>query len=701
MKCVAGTRNAWVAAMNRGNEQQDSPAPACRHRGAGISSTDAHSPAIKSVSYPIGVPLARIKPVFPVKAVTLDRPIPWSIILFAHSPRRSLMAGALFFIANSMLAPFCGTQSCAAETKTTENSRPNVVVILTDDQGWGDLSLHGNPNLQTPNIDSLARDGAQIENFYVCAVCSPTRAEFLTGRYHTRSGVFSTSAGGERFDLSEQTIGDAFQNAGYATTAFGKWHSGMQAPYHPNARGFDEFYGFCSGHWGNYFSPMLEHNGRVVQGEGFLVDDLTQHAIDFIEKHQQDPFFVYLPLNTPHSPMQVPDENWDDFAEKSITPDPRPENAKKEDVQHTRAALALCENIDQNVGRLLDSLDQHSLSENTIVVFFSDNGPNGWRYNGGLRGRKGAVHEGGVRSPCLIRYPAAIQAGRTIGGIAGAIDLLPTLADFCDVNVPSPAGPLDGISLRGPLTDPSSSPKPRLIFTAWKGKFSVRSNQYRYHHNGDLFDLHADPGETNSIADQKPVAAKRFRRALEDWIKETQPKDRNYSEEQIFPVGHPEHAWTQLPARDAQATGQIRRSNRFPNSSYMTQWHSTEDAITWDVNVLAKGTYEVELYYACPEASVGTELKLTWNPKQSASSSDSTGTAITQANPSGPIFLDKDRSPREESDEKRWQSLSLGKLTLSEGPGRLSLTSPRIMGHDGDSSGVEIRLMTLHRTAAE
>ncbi|MFG0264520.1 MAG: arylsulfatase, partial [Rhodopirellula sp. JB055] len=329
--------------------------------------------------------------------------------------------------------------SCRAES----DSRPNVLVILTDDQGWGDLSLHGNPNLQTPHIDSLARDGVQIQNFYVCAVCSPTRAEFLTGRYHTRSGVFSTSAGGERIDVAERTIGDAFQEAGYATAAFGKWHSGMQAPYHPNSRGFEEFYGFCSGHWGNYFSPMLEHNGEIVQGKGFIVDDLTNHAIDFMEQHRTDPFFVYLPLNTPHSPMQVPDEDWKEFEGKKIVPDPRPENAKKEDVQHTRAALALCENIDDNVGRLLDALERLSLSENTIVVFFSDNGPNGSRFNGGLRGRKGAVHEGGLRSPCLIRYPAKVKAGRTVDGIAGAIDLFPTLADLCGVEVGATAGPLD------------------------------------------------------------------------------------------------------------------------------------------------------------------------------------------------------------------------------------------------------------------
>jgi len=142
---------------------------------------------------------------------------------------------------------FMAASLCAAK-------QPNVIVILTDDQGWGDLSLNGNTNLTTPHIDTLAKDGVSFDRFYVCPVCSPTRAEFLTGRYHARSGVYSTSAGGERIDLDEKTIAQTFKAAGYTTAAFGKWHNGMQYPYHPNARGFDEFYGFCSGHWGDYFS---------------------------------------------------------------------------------------------------------------------------------------------------------------------------------------------------------------------------------------------------------------------------------------------------------------------------------------------------------------------------------------------------------------------------------------------------------------
>jgi arylsulfatase A-like enzyme len=207
-----------------------------------------------------------------------------------------LIQGAIF------LATGCG----APEVEKTHRL-PNVVIIFSDDQGWGDLSISGNKNLNTPNIDALAISGASFDRFYVSPVCSPTRAEMLTGRYHLRGGVYSTSAGGERLNLDETTFADIFQKAGYATAAFGKWHNGMQPPYHPNARGFGEFYGFCSGHWGDYFSPPLEHNGIPVKGRGFTADDFTEKAMAFIEDHKDEPFLVYLPYNTPHSPMQVPD----------------------------------------------------------------------------------------------------------------------------------------------------------------------------------------------------------------------------------------------------------------------------------------------------------------------------------------------------------------------------------------------------------
>ncbi|HEU5115560.1 MAG TPA: sulfatase-like hydrolase/transferase, partial [Isosphaeraceae bacterium] len=192
---------------------------------------------------------------------------------------------------------------------------PNILVILADDQGWGDLSVHGNSNLNTPNIDSLARDGALFERFFVCPVCSPTRAEFLTGRYHPRGGVRNVSTGGERLDLDERTIAQVFHDSGYATAAFGKWHNGTQYPYHPNARGFDEYYGFTSGHWGEYFDPPLDHNGKAVKGSGYISDDLTDRAIAFLKANAAagKPSFCYLAFNTPHSPMQVPDKYWHRF----------------------------------------------------------------------------------------------------------------------------------------------------------------------------------------------------------------------------------------------------------------------------------------------------------------------------------------------------------------------------------------------------
>src|SRR5262245_50572462 len=189
-----------------------------------------------------------------------------------------------------------------AEAQQAAPTKPNVVVFLSDDQGWGDLSIHGNTNLSTPNVDSLARDGALFERFFVCPVCSPTRAEFLTGRYHPRGGVRNVTSGGERLNLDEKTIADTLKAAGYATACFGKWHNVSLYPYHPNGRGFDEYYGFTSGHWGEYFDPPLEHNGRPVRGQGFIADDLTGRAIDFIDKSSAKPFFCYLAFNTPHSP---------------------------------------------------------------------------------------------------------------------------------------------------------------------------------------------------------------------------------------------------------------------------------------------------------------------------------------------------------------------------------------------------------------
>ncbi|MFZ9241001.1 MAG: sulfatase-like hydrolase/transferase, partial [Chitinophagaceae bacterium] len=306
--------------------------------------------------------------------------------------------------------------------------KPNVLIIIADDQGWGDLGFTGNKTVATPNLDRLAKSGTILDRFYVSPVCSPTRAEILTGRYHVRTGVSGTSTGRVRLDLDETTIAEAFKYGGYKTALFGKWHNGGQAPYHPNCRGIDEFYGFCSGHWGNYFNPILEHNGEVIKGKGFMTDDLTNHAIEYLNDKTDQPFFMIMALNTPHSPMQVPDAFWNRYKNKSIQQ--QGSIPEKEDIQHTRAALALNENIDENIGRVIETLKKNNQLNNTIIIYFSDNGPNGNRFNGGMKGIKGTTDEGGVRVPFIISWKNNIQAGRTLNNITANIDLFPTLIEL-------------------------------------------------------------------------------------------------------------------------------------------------------------------------------------------------------------------------------------------------------------------------------
>jgi arylsulfatase A-like enzyme len=258
------------------------------------------------------------------------------------------------------LAWFGGLAAAAAPPST----RPRRAAaergrLFVGRPGWGDLSASGNPHLRTPNIDALARDGARFDRFYVSPVCSPTRAEFLTGRYHPRTGVRGVSAGQERLNLDERTLADALRAAGYAT---GRSASGTTAASGRTTRtpaGFDEYYGFTSGHWGEYFDPPLEHNGAFVRGDGFIADDLTGRAVAFVERNKDKPFLCYLPFNTPHSPFAVPDAYWQRFKDKPITQ--RGVDGAKEDLAVTRCALAMCENLDDNVGRVLRKLDELKL----------------------------------------------------------------------------------------------------------------------------------------------------------------------------------------------------------------------------------------------------------------------------------------------------------------------------------------------------
>ncbi|MBM4028323.1 MAG: arylsulfatase, partial [Planctomycetes bacterium] len=515
--------------------------------------------------------------------------------------RRQFLARVGQVVAGSALGASVLTRVALAGQK---GGRPNVLIILADDQGWGDLSVHGNTNLRTPHIDSLAQDGALLERFFVCAVCAPTRAEFLTGRYHSRGGVRGVSTGQERLNTDEKTVAHAFKAAGYATGAFGKWHNGSQWPYHPNARGFDEYYGFTSGHWGEYFDPPLEHNGKFVRGQGYITDDLTDHALAFMEQNRDRPFFCYLPFNVPHSPFCVPREFWDRFKDKSMAL--RARAGDKEDLDVTRCALAMVENIDWNVGRLLGKLDDLRLRDNTIVIYFSDNGPNSWRWNGGMKGRKGSTDEGGLRVPFLIRWPGRIEAGARVRAIAGAIDLLPTLTSLAGIARVGDK-PLDGKDLSPLLRGAADNWPDRRIFSHQNNRVSVRTQQYRLDDRGALFDMAADPEQSTNIAKQQPEVAARLQQAVAEWRAEVLPKG---PDDRPFPVGYREFPMTPLPARDGVAHGGVRRSANAPNCSYFVNWTSPDDRMTWDIEVHTAGEYEVALYYTCPAADAGSTIEL-------------------------------------------------------------------------------------------
>ena len=566
--------------------------------------------------------------------------------------------------------------------KKENRTQPNVVIILADDQGWGDLSINGNPLVQTPNIDGLAQAGIVLENFYVNSVCSPTRAEMLTGRYHVRGGVYSTSQGGERLDLDEHTIAEAFQKAGYQTGAFGKWHNGMQAPYHPNARGFDEFYGYCSGHWGSYFDAMLEHNGSIVQSKGYLTDVLTRRMIDFVSQKPNNPFFAYLPLNTPHSPMQVPNRWFDKFKDVKL---PAHRYSDKENLEKTKAAYAMAENIDWNVGRLVHALDSLGQLENTIIIYFSDNGPNGNRWNKNMKGTKGSTDEGGVRSPFVIKWGDKISGGKKITTIAHAIDLYPTLTELANIDAQK-ENKFDGVSLANVLLEDVEESTDRILYSFWKGELSLRSQQFRLDKDDQLFDMEKDLSQNNNVADKYPKEYEILKAAKAKWKKEVLselPK----TDQRTFPITHPDFPITQLPARDAKATGEIVRSNRWPNCSFYTNWKNETDSIYWTVEVLKEGNYQPVIYYTCAKENIGHTIHLSSNDKILASR------LVDVAFDSPLRGMEHDRIERGESFVKDWAKLKLETIQLEKGLTQLNLTASDFQG----AQAIDFRMMILEK----
>ena len=550
---------------------------------------------------------------------------------------------------------------------------PNIIVMLSDDQGWGDLGFTGNTFVQTPNIDRIAHERKILENFYVCPVSSPTRAEFLTGRYHVRSCVNSTTGGGERFNLGEKTIAEYFREAGYATSLFGKWHSGTQYPYHPNARGFEEFYGFCSGHWGNYWNPVLEHNGEIISGEGFIIDDLTDKALDYIRDHKEHPFFMFLSYNTPHSPMQVPDSWWNRVKDRTLSQ--RATFPEQEDTTFTKAALALAENLDWNIGRVLSLLHSLDLEQETIVIYFSDNGPNSFRWNGGMKGRKGSTDEGGVRSPFCIRWPGHIRKGAVETQLSGAIDLIPTLLGLAGIEY-TPLRKLDGIDWGQRLLDEKAPAIDRVLYSYWGGKTSVRISYYLLDAEDHLYKTDIDRAQRKDVSDKEPEIYERMKR-YSNWFKDELLADFPKKDTRPFIIGHPQETYSKLPARDARISGPIERSNRYPNCSYFTNWKSPEAEISWNVEVEESGLFEAFIYYTCDKRNIGSTFEL-----RTDRDAENLVFTLDQVNDQPMLGADLDRVLREESYVKGFAPCSVGTIPLSKGTATLSLQAKTIRNEE-------------------
>jgi len=606
------------------------------------------------------------------------------------------LAGAIADVAVESIATTPREQA-AATASSTPKRPPNVLVILADDAGWGDFSVTGNQSFRTPNVDAIAADGCLLETFFVQPVCAPTRAELLTGRWHARGGVRGVTEGQERMSPDERTIAEVFRDGGYETGCFGKWHNGTQWPYHPLARGFERFYGFTEGHWGSYFNPPMESDSEFVRGTGFITDDITDKAIDFVKANTEAPFLCYVAYNTPHSPMSVPDDDWARYEDLPLA-----QTRDREDPTFTRAALALVENLDTNVGRLLDTLESCELTNDTIVVFFSDNGPNSFRWCGGMRGRKGSTDDGGVRSVCCVRWPETIAAGSRLAEPTAAIDLLPTLAGLAGV---STAGcrPLDGVSLAPLLAGQGNTAslletlKQRPIVSSFRGKVSIRTATHRLDHEGQLYNMVDDPGQTTDITDADPQTAAQLKAIAKAWRREvldTVP----VPEVERFPVGFAGAPQTELPARDGRGHGGVERSGRAPNCSFFTNWTSPDDRITWTVDVLTPGSYEAVLWYTCPEESTGATIALTCEQADRTPTAAQQVTGVIREAWDPPLNLGEDRVDRgAESYDKPFRTLSLGPIDLPAGEATLSLLATDVPG----GMVADIRRLVLRPVAAQ
>jgi arylsulfatase len=504
---------------------------------------------------------------------------------------------------------------CAAASPSFAGNRPNVILLITDDQGYPDLSCHGNPVLQTPHLDRWHAQGVRFTDFHVAPMCTPTRGQLLTGRDAARNGAVNVSSGRALLRAELPTLANFLGDAGYRTGIFGKWHLGDNYPYRPQDRGFQETLWFPSSHisstpdfWDNdYFDDTFRRNGVLTPYPGYCTDVFFGEAIAWMKRCAAagEPFFAYLPTNAPHGPLWVPQATREamerDFAAteetgkftKKLNPGQR---------QSLISFLAMIRNIDDNVGKLDQFLQEAGLFDDTIVIFLTDNGSTmGEMYfDAGMRGRKTQMWEGGHRVPCFVRWPGGdLGEPRDVDGLAQAQDLLPTLLELCGITAPAAC---DGISLAPVLRGKASLPEDRMIvinysemphgfeFAAPDSPSLVRREtsavlwkRWRLLRDAELYDLHTDPMQQRNVLAEHPEVAGKMRAHLDAWWAEVEEKA---NEPQPVVIGHEAENPLLLTACEwldvfIDQQQQVRRADR------KNGW--------WELEVAEAGEYAFEL----------------------------------------------------------------------------------------------------------
>ena len=439
--------------------------------------------------------------------------------------------------------------TAAAIAAPLAGSRPNIILVMTDDQGYGPVGAHGHPWIKTPNLDRMHKESTRFERFLVSPTCSPTRAALMSGRHPMKNGVTHTILERERMTLGTITIAQTLQSAGYTTGIFGKWHLGDEEPYQPHNRGFDEAFIHGAGGIGQayncscadapgnkYFNPTIRHNGKFVKTDGYCTDLFFTAGMGWIKKaaSSDKPFFAYIVTNAPHGPFIAPPANEKRFRDLGFD-------------KKTAGFYGMIENIDENIGRLLDKMSDWGLDKETLFVFMSDNGMTGGGsgkpgkelakgypfYNAGMKGLKGSAEEGGVRVPFFVRWPGKVAAGVDVDRIAAHIDVFPTFSMLAGATMPD--GQVEGRSLLPLIENPGADWTDRFLFTQrarWKTgsepndhqwqNFAVRNQRFRLVAD-ELYDMENDPGQTSDVASQHPEVVKTMRAAYDAFWKEARP----------------------------------------------------------------------------------------------------------------------------------------------------------------------------------